>query len=196
MKLIQVKLKNWRCYKEEVCIDLGDLVVFVGKNDSGKSSVFDALDLFFDDGAVPDKDDVCVNGEGTEVRLACVFADMPSEVVIDAQHTTTLLDEYLLSGQGYLEIVKIYDCSLAKPKCSGVYARAAHPTTDGYADLLALTNRSSSNGLACCTPISPVSMRQSMPICAGPFGTMLTTCNLRRSMSHSSQKPPRRSGIN
>jgi putative ATP-dependent endonuclease of OLD family len=140
MKLIQAKLKNWRCYKDEVSIDLDDLVVFVGKNDSGKSSVFDALDLFFDDGAAPDKDDVCVHADDTDIQIACVFTDLPPHLVIDTQRPTSLADEYLLNSRGHLEIVKIYDCSLAKPKCSGVYARAAHPTADSYADLLSLTN--------------------------------------------------------
>jgi hypothetical protein len=140
MKLIEAKLRNWRCYKEEIGIDLGDLVVFVGRNDSGKSSVFDALALFFDDGAAPDKDDVCVSGDGTEIRLACVFTDLPSEIVLDAQRPTSLGEECLLNGNGFLEVVKIYDCSLAKPKCTGVFARARHPSAEGYDDLLSLTN--------------------------------------------------------
>ena len=41
MRLIQLKMTNFRCYKDEIEIDLDDLVVFVGKNDSGKSSLFD-----------------------------------------------------------------------------------------------------------------------------------------------------------
>jgi energy-coupling factor transporter ATP-binding protein EcfA2 len=135
-----MKVSNLRCYKDETVIDLDDLVVFVGKNDSGKSSLFDALNLFFDEKAAPDKDDVCVHTDNTDIRIACAFTDLPSELVIDAQYPTNLNSEYLLNGNGFLEIAKVYDCNLAKPKCSGIYARAAHPTADGYADLLSLTN--------------------------------------------------------
>jgi len=140
MRLIQMKVTNFRCYKDETVIDLDDLVVFVGRNDSGKSSLFDALNIFFDEKAAPDKDDVCVHADGANTRIACVFTDLPSQLVIDAQHPTALEAEHLLNSKGFLEISKVYDCDLAKPKCSGVYARAAHPTADGYGDLLSLTN--------------------------------------------------------
>ncbi|MEJ5260930.1 MAG: ATP-binding protein [Anaerohalosphaeraceae bacterium] len=140
MRLIQLKVTNFRCYKDETIIDLDNLVVFVGKNDSGKSSLFDALNLFFDEKAAPDKDDVCVHADNANIRIACVFDDLPSNLVIDAQFPTDFKSEHLLNSQGFLEITKVYDCGLAKPKCSGVYARAAHPTADSYADLLSLTN--------------------------------------------------------
>lgn len=140
MKLIQLKVTNFRCYRDETVIDLDDLVVFVGKNDSGKSSLFDALKLFFDEKSIPDKDDVCVHTDNAGFRIACTFTDLPSELVIDAQHQTDLDTEFLLNDKGFLEIAKVYDCNLTKPKCSGVYARGAHPTADGYGDLLSLTN--------------------------------------------------------
>ena len=140
MKLIQLKLTNFRCYKNETIIDLDNLVVFVGKNDSGKSSIFDALDIFFEGKAAPDADDKCVHSENVDTRIVCVFDGLPSELVIDAQHPTTLSSEHLLNNRGLLEIVKTYDCNLAKPKCSGVFAHAVHPTADGYSDLLSLTN--------------------------------------------------------
>lgn len=140
MKLTAMKLTNFRCYREETSVDLDDLVIFVGKNDSGKSSLFDALNVFFDETGAPDKDDLCVRADGAKIRIACVFAELPSQVVIDAQHPTNLEDEYLLNSDGLLEIVKIYDCSLARPRCTGVYARAVHPTAEGFADLLSLTN--------------------------------------------------------
>ena len=140
MRLTKLKITNFRCYKDETVIDLDDLVVFVGKNDSGKSSIFDALNIFFEGKAAPDKDDACVYTDDATVRIACVFDDVPLELVIDAQQPTDLASEHLLNGDGHLEIVKVYNCKLAKPKCSGVYAHAAHPTADGYADLLSLTN--------------------------------------------------------
>lgn len=46
MKIKTLKLKNFRSYKEEIVIDFGDLTTFVGKNDIGKSSILEALDIF------------------------------------------------------------------------------------------------------------------------------------------------------
>ena len=140
MRLIQLKVTNFRCYKDETVIDLDNLVVLVGKNDSGKSSLFDALNIFFDEKAAPDKDDLCVHADNAEIRIACAFTDLPTQLVIDAQYPTDLNSEYLLNSSGFLEIAKVYNCNLAKPKCSGVYARAVHPTASDYGDLLSLTN--------------------------------------------------------
>ncbi len=140
MKLEQLKLQNFRCYKDEVVIDLDDLVVFVGRNDSGKSSLFDALEIFFDERAAPEREDRCVHSDNLSVRITCVFSDLPSSIVIDAQHTTDLGSEHLLNSEGFLEIVKVYNCKLAKPKLSTVNARALHPTAENYDDLLTLSN--------------------------------------------------------
>ncbi len=140
MKLIQLKVTNFRCYKDQTVIDLDDLVVFVGKNDFGKSSLLDALGIFFDEKAAPEKEDLSVQSPDHEIRIACVFTEFPSQLVIDAQHPTDLKTEHLLNREGRLEIVKVYDCNLAKPKCSRVSAHAMHPTAAGYEDLLSLTN--------------------------------------------------------
>lgn len=140
MRLVQMKLTNFRCYKEETSIDLDNLTVFVGKNDSGKSSLFDALNIFFEGKTAPDKDDACVHVDDATIRIACTFDDVPSELVIDVQRPTDLTTEHLLNHQGRLEIAKVYNCNLATPKILGIYARANHPTADSYSDLLSLTN--------------------------------------------------------
>ena len=49
MKINTVKIKNFRSYKDEINIEFGDLTAFVGKNDIGKSTVLEALDIFFND---------------------------------------------------------------------------------------------------------------------------------------------------
>jgi predicted ATPase len=139
MRLRRLKITNFRCYKDEVIIDIDDLSVFIGKNDSGKSSLFDALDIFFN--RVPDRDDVCVHGNDSIIKIACVFDDLPSEIVIDEQHPTDLKTEYLLNEEERLEIVKIFNCSgSGKVKAANVFANAYHPSADKYHDLLTLTN--------------------------------------------------------
>lgn len=77
MRLRKLKITNFRCYKDEVIIDIDALTVFIGKNDSGKSSLFDACDLFFN--RVPEQDDVCVHGDESTIKIACVFDNLPAQ---------------------------------------------------------------------------------------------------------------------
>lgn len=130
MYLKEVYLKNFRGYIDEHRIPIDKLTAFVGKNDAGKSTIFDALAVFFEHplGKI-DGSDICVHAQNDgELRIGCVFTDFPEYIVIDASAPTTLADEYLLNGDGALEIHKVYDYSngaLKKPK---VLAVASHPT--------------------------------------------------------------------
>ncbi|WP_080487863.1 AAA family ATPase [Lactiplantibacillus plantarum] len=47
MRLAKFRIKNFRGYKDEKKIDFTDFTTFVGINDSGKSTIFEALDIFF-----------------------------------------------------------------------------------------------------------------------------------------------------
>ncbi|KIO74685.1 ATP/GTP-binding protein [Pedobacter lusitanus] len=138
MKLRSVKLKNFRSYKEETIIDLDDLTVFVGKNDIGKSTILEALDIFFNDGkgAIKlDKDDVnkTAIAEGdNDIYISAIFTDLPTNVVIDSTNETTFDNEYLLNSDGYLEVIKKYPNAGA----SKVFIKANHPTNPDCADLL------------------------------------------------------------
>ena len=137
MKLRQVRLKNFRCYKEEATIDIDDLTVFIGKNDSGKSSILDALDIFFNEPkGKPDKDDHNVSANGEPVEITCIFEELPNDLIIDEAVSTTLQDEYMVNADGYLEVKKIYPYS-GKSK---IIAVANHPTNVSCNDLLLLTN--------------------------------------------------------
>ena len=51
MKIKTVKLHNFRSYKD-VTINFDDLTAFVGKNDIGKSTILEALDIFFNESKV------------------------------------------------------------------------------------------------------------------------------------------------
>lgn len=137
MRLVEVKLSNFRAYALETAIPIDPLTVLIGRNDAGKSSVLDALDIFFNDAAI-EKDDCCVRTNLTDIRITCVFDDLPAQPVIDEQHPTSLEAEYLLRPDGKLEIIKVYSCSAAKGKLSQTFARARHPTADGVDDLLNL----------------------------------------------------------
>ncbi len=137
MKLTAVKLQNFRGYKNEVTIPFENLTVLIGRNDAGKSSILDALNIFFNDSEL-DKEDACVHGTITDVRISCVFSELPTEIVLDDQHPTTLQTEYLVREDGQLEICRVFSCSAAKGKQSRIFARSHHPTSDGCADLMTL----------------------------------------------------------
>ena len=138
MKLVRVKLKNFRCYKDETTIDIGDLTTLIGKNECGKSSILDALQIFFDD-LTPDTDDATTDGDKSDVRITCEFAELPSQLIIDADYPTSLRDEYMINEEEHLEICRIYNCTLQKPK-PNTYAVAQHPVNAGIEDILTLKN--------------------------------------------------------
>ena len=139
MRLVKVKIQNFRSYKEETVIDLDDLTVFIGKNDSGKSSILEALNIFFN--GVPDNEDPSVYCSDKVIKISCVFDDLPKALIIDEQRETSLKAEYLLNKDGYLEISKKYNCNVSgKVKAASVFAMAIHPTAAKCNDLLLLIN--------------------------------------------------------
>lgn len=137
MKLREVKLQNFRGYKNEVTIPFENLTVLIGRNDAGKSSILDALNIFFNDADI-DKEDACVHGSATDVRISCVFSELPRQIVLDDQHPTTLQKEYLVRQDGLLEVCRVFNCNAAKGKQAKIFARAQHPSADGCADLMGL----------------------------------------------------------
>lgn len=52
MRLESVALKNFRAFKDETTIRIGDLTAIIGRNDVGKSCVLEALEIFFNNEAV------------------------------------------------------------------------------------------------------------------------------------------------
>ena len=74
MKLNQVKLKNFRSYSQETKINISDLNVIIGKNDVGKSTILEALDIFFN--GKPDKYDLCISNDNSQIEITCVFDDL------------------------------------------------------------------------------------------------------------------------
>jgi len=139
MKLSTLKLRNFRCYQDEIRIDFEDITALVGRNDAGKSTIMDALDLFLNE-SNPDKYDACISGDAKDLSITCEFSDLPEEIIIDDAYPTTFEEEYLLNERRNLEIQKIYSGQLANLKCSNIYAIALHPTADGVSDLLQLKN--------------------------------------------------------
>jgi putative ATP-dependent endonuclease of OLD family len=139
MKLARLRLRNFRCFRDEITIDFNDITAFVGKNDSGKSTIMEAIDLFLNDN-LPDKDDASKDGDAKDLTIICEFNDLPDEVIIDDANPTKLGNEFLLNNDDRLEIHKNYSGNLQKPKCESIDAFAIHPTVKGAKDLLQLKN--------------------------------------------------------
>lgn len=140
MKLKQLKLKNFRGYKEEILIEFGNLTAFVGKNDVGKSTILEALEIFFNNKTIQcEREDLSVNHEDEDenIEISCVFSDIEIPIILDSNFETNLKDEYLLNKDGFLEIKKVLKCSIVKPKANS-YIVCCHPSEENCKDLLLL----------------------------------------------------------
>lgn len=143
MKLYSLTLKNFRGYRNETTVLFDNLTAIVGKNDMGKSSILEALDIFCNGtNAVHkiEKADINVgalaDGE-TDIEITAEFTDVPETVIIDAVVETSLADEYLLTADGRLKVRKVYP-NAGKEK---VYIIANHPTQENCVDLISLKQK-------------------------------------------------------
>ena len=138
MKIKSFRIKNFRGYRDSGIIRFDSLTAFIGKNDAGKSTILDALAVFFEPKKM-DKGDVnvaCRKDGNVETILDVCFENLPQEIDIDAGGKTTLAEEYLLNDEGCLEVVVNFSDG-AKPK---TYVRARHPANSDYDDLLKKKN--------------------------------------------------------
>ena len=142
MKIKAVTIKGFRGYSELVKIEFSDLLVLVGKNDIGKSTILEALDLFFNEGkgvVKIDKDDINkenLKNENDTIEIGVEFQEVPKKIVIDTTNETTLASEYLLTEQGTLQVIKRYQ----KAGAAKVFIKAHHPTAENCCELLLKKN--------------------------------------------------------
>jgi putative ATP-dependent endonuclease of OLD family len=141
VRLESVAIRNFRCYRDEIRVRVCDLTTFVGKNDIGKSSVLEALEIFFNNESVKiEQNDANIYSGDTQVSITCEFSDLPPKLSLDAGADTTLAGEYLLTSDGTLKIRKVFDCKSKTPSCE-VFIVARHPTADGVGGLLELKEK-------------------------------------------------------
>lgn len=127
MKLEKLIIENFRGYQGRIEISLNDLTALIGRNDVGKTTVLDALGVFFGHKLCKyDISDKCVYSDiNDDVTIGCVFSGIPENLVLDATSQTTLNDEFLLNEDGQLELHKVFK----KGKGTGaIHAYCNHPS--------------------------------------------------------------------
>lgn len=133
MRMSSVRIQNFRGYQDSGYISFDSFVAFIGKNDAGKSSILDALNIFFEVQKI-DLNDInaqCKQENNLETIVSVCFSQFPTTLDIDSGCLTSLTQEYLLNSRNELEIVKKY-----RNAASGkTFIRALHPTKRECANL-------------------------------------------------------------
>lgn len=169
MRIKSVTVNRFRSYSRPVTVEVDDLLVLVGRNDIGKSTILEALDIFFNEGkgcVKIDKDDInkdCLAHGQDCIEIGVEFSDLPAKIIIDATNQTTLQDEYLLTSAGTLHVLKRYP-NAGKEK---VFIRARHPVNHECADLLLKKNAELKRmlddaGLACADKTKNAELRKAI----------------------------------
>ena len=136
MKLKKLILKNFRSYSDQVTINISDLTTFIGKNDAGKSTLLEALEIFFNNKTVKiDNEDRCIFNPVEDVVIGCIFDNLPESITIDTSSETNLSNEYLVNKDGCLEIHKNFSGSSMRCKITAI---SYHPTNQQCNNLLSL----------------------------------------------------------
>ncbi|ELY2906041.1 AAA family ATPase [Cronobacter dublinensis] len=164
MKLEKLIIKNFRGYRGEHSIDINSLTALVGRNDVGKTTILDALGLFFEHKLCKyEATDKCVDSlDADDVAIGCIFSGADIPIVLDSTSSTTLKDEHLLNSDGKLEIYRIF----VKGKGTGsVQARCLAPSAKNAKSLLTkknddLKNLAETIGVTDADRRSNVSLRQ------------------------------------
>ncbi len=138
MKLRALKLTNFRGYQTTTLVPIDEAMTgIVGRNDFGKSTILEALAIFFEiDGAKSDKSDVNCFSNADFFEITCEFYDLPLSFILDENVETTLMNEYLLNANGNFEIVKIFKASTGK--LDKTFIRCEHPSDENLSNLLGL----------------------------------------------------------
>ncbi len=108
MRFFKVFLENFRGFYGTVEITIDNFTVFIGKNDQGKTTILEAIDLFINEGKgiikVDENDlNLRAKNEGKDsFKIGIVFKDIPSHLEMELQ------EKSLLNSEGYLEIWKTF----------------------------------------------------------------------------------------
>lgn len=104
-----IRLKNFQCFKDSTEIPIHKITILIGENDSGKSSIFKALDFFFNNKPITSDVFHKINNipeNNCEIQIIFDslhkdFNDFPIEFVVDDQ--VTIKKIFNLSESGLIE---------------------------------------------------------------------------------------------
>ena len=142
MKIKSIVIENFRGYRNKTTISFESLTALVGRNDSGKTTILEALDVFFSDGKGRSKltsDDINIENKilgKHDIKISVCFDELPEKIVIDTSNETKLSDEYLLSHDKDLVISKTFKNASTNLSNIKISIRAYHPTNPNCANLL------------------------------------------------------------
>lgn len=131
MKISKLELTNFRGYRN-VSVEFDEnFNVIIGKNDIGKSTILEALEIFFNNETVKiDIDDHNVHAADEQyMAIQVSFRPEDKEYTIDTV-PTDLSKEYLLDSDNHLSVKKVWDCSKDKLTAASLktYLVANYPT--------------------------------------------------------------------
>lgn len=114
VKITKICLSGVRPFKEKNDLRLGELNCIVGKNDSGKSSILRALEIFFKEN--PEPIDYNRDSLGSPMTIQVSFSTFPSSICIEEDVQTTFKEENLLDSEDNITIKKIFNLTEKKSK--------------------------------------------------------------------------------
>lgn len=135
MIISKLYIKNFRGYTEQTIELHKDLNVIIGKNDVGKSTILEALEIFFNNDVVKidvlDLNKKREDQADTDITIQISFKINPKTSYTIDTIPTQLSQEYLLDSEGYLTIRKVWSASGSNitSKSLKTYIIADYPST-------------------------------------------------------------------
>lgn len=116
MIISKIYIKNFRGYKEQTIYLHDNLNVIIGKNDVGKSTILEALEIFFNNETVKiDVSDLSKKRNqdtDTDITIQVSFQMLAGKSYTIDTIPTYLSNEYLLDSDKYLTIRKVWSASV------------------------------------------------------------------------------------
>jgi putative ATP-dependent endonuclease of the OLD family len=130
MKIRSLSLKNFRAYKDVKVIFDENMNVIIGKNDIGKSTILESLDIFFGQEVIKiDITDWNKEKESNKIIIGVEFLiEDDFKIIIDTSNPTNLKDEFLINNNGYFEVIKEFEIKDNKLSKEKVFINANYPS--------------------------------------------------------------------
>ena len=111
MKINKITIKNFRGIDNLENLAVSDINTFVGKNDSGKSTILRALDCFFDEKKFDQKDIFKgkVGDEKTSIEISFKPSVEIDDLALDSQKLITIKKDFEVVN-GKTKSISYYKC--------------------------------------------------------------------------------------